>query len=90
MTPGRRAKQFCNSTCRSKFWYGMNVKNKESVRVEIKDLTKPTNQLKPKTQPKTNYSINTASEQKNEPPAFKNEIERMFWEEKQKIKNKNQ
>src|SRR5687767_13593707 len=38
----------------------LSTKNK----TQIKDLTQPTNQIKPQEQPKTNYSINTVPEEK--------------------------
>lgn len=37
------------------------------LRTEVKDLTKPTNVLKPHEQAKTNYSVNTIPEQKEAP-----------------------
>lgn len=55
-TVGRRKKEFCNETCRSAFWYG---KNKKGKKTDIKDLNKQTNEVKPPTPPKTNYTINT-------------------------------
>lgn len=58
---GKRAKEYCNNTCRSNFWYAQNKKGKRSVQLE--DQTKPNKELKPPKQPKTNYTINTTSRQ---------------------------
>jgi hypothetical protein len=52
---GKRKKEFCNNTCRSNFWYGKNKKGK--AKINMQDLTKPTNEIKPFEQPKTNYAV---------------------------------
>jgi len=49
------------------------LKEREGVEISIQDLTNNT--------PKTNFVINTT-------PAFKNEVEKMIWEEEQKLLNK--
>lgn len=58
-TEGKKQKQFCNSTCRSNYWYAQN--KKQSTQPSIRDLTKPTHEIKPFEQPETNYSINTGA-----------------------------
>jgi hypothetical protein len=59
---GKRAKLFCNNTCRSNYWYSKNKKGKPaSTDVKVTDLTKPTDVLKPYEPAKSNYSINTFS-----------------------------
>lgn len=52
-TEGRRAKQFCNSNCRSTFWQN---KNKKVVKPVIEDSTEQTNE---KTTAQ-NESVNTS------------------------------
>lgn len=55
-TSGRRAKQFCNSTCRSKYWYKGTIHGHkvqvDEPKVQIMDATKPIPHIKPKEQPK--------------------------------------
>jgi hypothetical protein len=50
-TQGKRAKQFCNSTCRSNYWQKENRKLKSEPKVNIKDLTKNTHEASNKPQP---------------------------------------
>ncbi len=64
---GKRKKQFCNNTCRSNYWY---AKNKKGAKVQVKDLTKPTNLIKPQETPKSNYSFNTVAPELNEFEVF--------------------
>lgn len=54
---GKRPKLFCDNTCRSNFWYALNKKGKPKNKIQ--DATKPTNVIKPKTQPKSNYTADT-------------------------------
>lgn len=74
---GKRAKLFCNNTCRSNFWYSKNKKTDNNPK--IKDLNRATNVLKPQEQPRTNYSINTTPEPKmsflDTPESFLNELQ---------------
>lgn len=70
MTPGRRQKEFCNSTCRSNFWQKEKRKGEKGVipmiekhgTVNVTDLKNPTNQIKPITDApsKSNRTIVTA------------------------------
>jgi hypothetical protein len=64
-TQGKRAKQFCNSTCRSNYWQKENRKLKSEPKVNIKDLTKNTHEASNKTKPapKTNFSISTTKKE---------------------------
>ena len=70
-----RSKRFCDDKCRVYF----NRENKPP-KIEVKDLTAPTEEVKPKETPTTNYAVDTA-------PVFKNDVERMIWNERQKIIN---
>lgn len=73
-TPGRRPKKFCSSSCRVKHCLKKKKAGKEvpptpvivpqKPKTQVKDLTKPTNEIKPAEQPKTNYTVNTAEEKK--------------------------
>lgn len=63
--PGRKKKRFCNETCRSNHWYGKNKKGKKKeAKVKITDLAQVVDQIKPEKQPKTNFTINTTSEER--------------------------
>lgn len=39
-TEGKRAKKFCNNTCRSNYWQKQNRKNKPKPKVEFTPVTK--------------------------------------------------
>lgn len=89
---GRRPKEFCTDACRIKFYYANKPK------IQVKDLTKKTD-VKSITAPKptTNYYIDTTKKVEIKlsvegvVPVFKNDVERMFWEEQQKrVTNKKQ
>lgn len=47
-TEGRREKEFCDSTCRSKYWYGQNKKGKKKKKQVAADTEKeePTKKVK--------------------------------------------
>lgn len=87
--PGKREKQFCGSSCRSKYWYSQNVKNKSKGPV-VKDLTQPTHSVSPEKQPKANFTINTAPKNLDElkalcPPELTG-LERSAWISKNRVK----
>jgi len=79
--------RFCSDKCRV-YW------NRENSAIKVSHLqvaanVSPIAPHKPKRPNNSDNQASPASEQKPEIPAFKNEIERMFWEEKQKLTNKN-
>ena len=57
MVEGRRPKEFCNSSCRSKFWKNEQSKKKKATKVQ--NLTEPNVEKKPAKQPKSNFAINS-------------------------------
>ena len=65
--PGKRGKQFCNSTCRSNYWQKSKRSTDNLIKPTLKiiDLTKPTGEIKPHEQPKTNFAINTTTKSEN-------------------------
>lgn len=59
---GKRAKLFCNNTCRSNYWYSKNKKGDTTTSyIGINNITQPTDVLQPIEQPKINYSVNSFS-----------------------------
>lgn len=62
LEPKTTRQRFCSDKCRV-YW------NRDNAKVKISDLTQPTSVLKPKEQPKTNFSINTTPHQKIAPIA---------------------
>ncbi len=69
-----RNKKFCSDKCR--VYFGRENKVVISNDVSVKDATKPTNEIKPPKQPKTNYSINTA---KKEMPQGLDKFQKLRW-----------
>jgi hypothetical protein len=53
---GKRAKEFCNNTCRSNYWYDKNKKGKTVIKVN-----QPTNEKKIEPPKTTDTTINTIS-----------------------------
>ncbi len=84
-TPGRRQKEFCNSTCRSKFWYAVNKAPKKEAIVNVVDLSKPNKGVKDlsKKPVETNYSVDTRpktlDELKKLCPAELTDFDRSEW-----------
>ena len=74
-------KVFCDDKCR--IYFKRELDRGTLKEVKITDVNIPTNTIQNITEekPKTNYTINTTK------PKFNNKIEKMFWEEKQKIIN---
>jgi hypothetical protein len=65
-TPGKRAKEFCNSTCRSNFWQKEDRKKKVSnPKAQIKYLNENTSTVSNKTKPapKIKIPIDTAKKE---------------------------
>lgn len=56
-----------------------NIKPPKTPPVQVKDLTQPTNQIKPQEQPKTNYSINALPKETEagKPPKTLDELKAM-------------
>lgn len=73
--PGRREKKFCNANCRVAFFYKKNPKKKTAAKTVVKDYTKPTNEVKPPEQPKTNHTIDTTQNQLPEKPDWMKQLE---------------
>lgn len=77
-TPGKRRKDFCNSTCRSNYWQKQKRKEKKIVpTIAINDLTQPNLNVKHVTlpPPKTNFVVDTTKKKDIPPMPVKNEGE---------------
>lgn len=82
---GNRQKEFCNSTCRSNYWYALNKKGKsKEATVNIEDQTVSNVEIKPPTQKKTNYPINTMPVRKPGEDAIDFAQRKNEWKRKQK------
>lgn len=64
---GRRPKKFCSDSCKVRFW---NSKKKK-----VQDLTKPTNEVKPTEQPKSNYVATVEPDVQGKIAAYEAELE---------------
>jgi len=79
--PKRETAKYCSVNCRVRYNQKNGKKNAVSkfqmqalyneVLSMVRDLSKPTNEIKPFEQPKTNYSINTAPLNLTQPQAGK-------------------
>ena len=72
---GKRAKQFCNNSCRSNYWYARNKKGKSKPKVNPKAQNKPIQE--PETKPPD--TSNTKNKGNDDMPKGLNTIQQLQW-----------